>query len=61
MIRRRAITADEVDVHSRWRRYHTCYQRAGKAAKVKRATNRRERREGKTETERNYREEADRG
>jgi len=51
MIRqRRAITGDEVDVHGRWRRKFTVCGRAGYCKAVKRRTNRRERREGKTET-----------
>lgn len=47
--RRRIVTADEQDVYTGWRQLYTCYQRAGKVRKVKVATHRRERREGKAE------------
>jgi hypothetical protein len=47
--RRRIITGEEEDVHTRWRHYLTSYQRAGKASKAKRRTRRRERREGRAE------------
>lgn len=43
---------EEQDVHTGWRRYLTSYQRAGKVAKAKRRTNRRERREGQRDTRR---------
>lgn len=49
MMRRRCLTTDETDVHGPWRRFLTTYGRAGATAKVKRATNRRERREGRAE------------
>jgi hypothetical protein len=48
--RRVAVTADECDTHSGWRHVMARYQRAGAAKKVKRVTNRRERREGQRET-----------
>jgi len=47
MLRRRIETAEEQDVHTRWRRWYTRYQRAGMAKKVKRDTNQRERHEGR--------------
>lgn len=47
--RRRIVTADEQDVYTDWRRHLCCYQRAGKVRKVKVATHRRERREGKAD------------
>ena len=50
--RRGAFTGDEVDVHGRWRHIFTCTGRPGYTAAVKRRTNRRERREGKTEIRR---------
>ena len=48
-LRRRIVTADEQDAYTDWRRYMCCYQRAGKVRKVKVATHRRERREGKAD------------
>lgn len=48
MLKRRIVTADEQDVHTSWRRWYTRYQRAGMTRKVKTASNRRERREGRT-------------
>lgn len=43
---RRAIkTNTDEDVHTRWRRLYPSYKRAGAAAKDKRLTRRRERRE----------------
>lgn len=48
-MRRRIVTADEQDVHTKWRHILVCYQRAGAARKVKTATNRRERREARAE------------
>lgn len=48
-MKRRAITADEQDVVTGWRRLLTRYRRAGKAAAVKRGMRRRERREGREE------------
>lgn len=47
MLHRRITTGDEQDVHSKWRRLYTRYQRAGMAKKVKRDTNQRERHEGR--------------
>lgn len=49
MLRRRIITAEEQDVHTGWRRVMCRFNRAGNAAKAKRSTNQRERREGKRE------------
>lgn len=49
MTRRRIITTEEQDVHTRWRRYLCYLQRAGQTAKAKRRTNKRERREGAVE------------
>lgn len=49
MRRRRIVHWIEQDVHTRWRRLYTRYQRAGAARKDKNFTNRRERREGKAE------------
>lgn len=48
--RRVVLTADEQDVHTGWRHVMASYQRPGATKKVKRATNRRERREGQRET-----------
>lgn len=49
-MRRRAIrTPGEQDVHTRWRRWYCWTQRAGATRRVKTATNRRERREGRRE------------
>lgn len=45
--RRRIVTDDEQDVHTGWRRVYSKYRRAGAASRVKKRTNRRERREGK--------------
>jgi hypothetical protein len=51
--RRRAIlTGDEQDVHTGWRHLLVCFQRAGKAKRVKQRTNKRERREGRDEIRR---------
>lgn len=47
--RRAAVTAEEVDVHSRWRKVLVCYGRPRAAKAVKRRTNRRERREAAAE------------
>lgn len=55
MMARRIVTADEEDVHTRWRRLLCSFQRAGATAKVKRRTRRRERREGKAEVRREAR------
>lgn len=52
MGRRRAETADEADVYSKWYRVMCTYQRAGQRAKVKRRTRRRERLEAKREIRR---------
>lgn len=43
--RRVALTADENDAHTTWRHIMVRYKRAGAAKRVKRRTNRRERRE----------------
>jgi hypothetical protein len=51
IVKRVAITADEKDLHSPARRVIKSCRRAGYTAKVKRSTNRRERREGEAETE----------
>lgn len=51
---RRCATADEVDAHSGWRR--VLYWRPGERAKIKRLTNRRERRERQRDTTRRVRE-----
>jgi len=50
-MKRKAIDADEQDVTTRWRRLLTRYQRAGRAAEVKRRIRRRERREGRREAQ----------
>lgn len=55
---RRAVTADEVDVHSRWRKVIAACYRPGYTAAVKRRTNRRERRERREDIRRRLREEA---
>lgn len=47
VIRRRIVTGDEQDVHTRWR--HALVWRRGEVRRVKRTTNRRERREGKAD------------
>lgn len=47
--KRTCKTADEHDVHTRWRHILASYRRAGAASKVKRRTRRRERQEGKRE------------
>jgi hypothetical protein len=52
MMKRKAIDGDEQDVTTGWRRHLTRYQRAGKAAAVKRRIRRRERREGRREAQR---------
>lgn len=49
-MKRRILSMDEQDVHSRWRKLYCWTQRAGATKKVKQLTNRRERREGKRET-----------
>jgi len=49
---RRIVTADEQDVHTRWRKLYCYTLRAGVAASVKRETNRRERRERKLDAQR---------
>lgn len=46
---RRIVDSDEHDVHTGWRHVMVRYTRAGNAAKVKKRTNRRERREGRDE------------
>lgn len=51
---RRAVTADEVDVHSRFRRFMNW--RPGEKGAVKRRTNRRERRERQADAQRQLRE-----
>lgn len=45
---RRCTDGDECDAHEA-RQIYTCFQRPGYAAKIKRRTNRRERREGKAD------------
>jgi len=40
-------SADEQDVHTRWRRYYVYLQRAGVTSRIKRQTRRRERRHNK--------------
>jgi hypothetical protein len=47
--RRVALSADECDAHSGWRHVMVRYQRPGMAKKVKRRTNRRERRQARHE------------
>ena len=49
MDKRRIITGDEQDVHTRWRHWLTSYGRPGAASAVKRRTRRRERREAREE------------
>lgn len=49
-MKRRSLTGDEQDVHSRWRNKLASFNRPGAAAKVKRRTRRRERQELKRET-----------
>jgi hypothetical protein len=46
---RRIITGEEQDVHTRWRRLYCWASRAGATSRAKHRTNRRERREGRTE------------
>lgn len=48
---RRTVTVEESDVHEA-RRFYPSFQRAGACRRVKRRTNRRERREGKRATQR---------
>ena len=48
-MKRRARGPDEQDVVTGWRRVIASYQRAGKAAAIKRRIRRRERREGKSD------------
>ena len=48
MARRRIVTGEEQDVHTGWRHLYCYTQRAGVCAAVKRRTNRRERREGRS-------------
>lgn len=43
--RRRIVTGDEQDTHTRWRRRYCYLQRAGATAGIKRRTRRRERHE----------------
>lgn len=51
-MKRKAVKADEQDVVTGWRR-HLCYmQRAGVTAAIKRRMRRRERHNGKRETQR---------
>lgn len=52
---RRAVTADEVDAHSRWR--HVLHWHPGELAAAKARTNRRERRLRRRETQKTLREE----
>jgi hypothetical protein len=52
MTKRRITSADEQDVHTKWRHALCWTKRAGATAKVKRRTNRRERREGRDEIRR---------
>lgn len=47
--RRRVVGYGEQDVHTGWRKLYCYTQRAGVAAKIKRQTRRRERRERKRE------------
>lgn len=47
---RRIVTADETDAYSRHRWAHKSLHKAGAVKKIKRATHRRERREGHAET-----------
>jgi hypothetical protein len=42
----------ERDVHGRWRRLYCWTQKAGATRKIKRISNRRERREGRTDARR---------
>jgi len=51
MTKRRIATAEEQDVHTRWRKVFCWTRRAGATAAVKRRTNRRERREARVEIE----------
>lgn len=46
---RRALTGDEVDAYSSWRKYYCYLQRPGAVKAIKRRTHRRERREGRAE------------
>lgn len=48
-MKRRMISCEEHDVHTRWRRIMCRYNRPGQSKKAKRRTNRRERREGRVE------------
>jgi hypothetical protein len=49
MGRRRIVTAAEQDVHTHWRRLYIYTSRAGVCKRIKRSTNRRERREGRAQ------------
>ena len=48
-MKRRMRSADEYDVHTRWRAVYVWTKRPGATDRVKRRTRRRERREGKAE------------
>ena len=46
---RRIVTWDEQDAYTRWRKLYCYLQRPGVVKSIKRATHRRERREGRAE------------
>jgi hypothetical protein len=48
-VKRRTVSADEVDAYSKWRRVYYYLQRPGAVKKIKRRTHKRERRDGKAE------------
>lgn len=51
ILRRRIATWAEEDAYTAWRRYYCYLQRPGAVKAIKRATHRRERREGQAEVE----------
>jgi len=49
MGRRRMVNAEEVDAYTGWKKYYCYLTQSGVVAKIKRATHKRERREGQRE------------
>jgi hypothetical protein len=53
-MKRRAVNGDEQDAYSQWRHLLCYLQRPGVVKKIKRATHKRERQEGKREARSEY-------
>ena len=51
ILRRRIATGDEQDAYTGWRKFYCYLQRPGAVKAIKRATHRRERREGRGDIE----------